>query len=250
MIPMAGKTFGALRAVEPCRNMRAGWTWLCWCLTCGAIQDRLGSQLRSGYRANCTRCGASSVPTNSKPSPSAKELAAAKEAIGSGEAPTGNKGKVRGDYRGRVYGQWLCLTYSDRVNNQGSSVEVFRCLGCNAEHERTVSAIRSGQSKSCRKCHSESITKEHSCPCGELDPAKYPPKLKSYCVPCDRRRNRNGTCDECGRALFRTRPCECGADSRPGSARNRALQFGRAVRLIRQAKLLLEDAERYLHAAE
>lgn len=66
MIPMAGKTFGALRAVEPCRNMRAGWTWLCWCLTCGAIQDRLGSHLRSGYRADCSVCGTDSDPGKAK----------------------------------------------------------------------------------------------------------------------------------------------------------------------------------------
>lgn len=80
MIPMAGKTFGALRAVEPCRNMRAGWTWLCWCLTCGAIQDRLGSKLRSGLHDTCTSCGAKACPkrkTARAAEPGAWDLAAA-----------------------------------------------------------------------------------------------------------------------------------------------------------------------------
>lgn len=57
------EVFGALKALEPHRSLRAGKTWLCFCLACGRIQDRLGTHLRGGHRTGCKWCGARKAPS-------------------------------------------------------------------------------------------------------------------------------------------------------------------------------------------
>lgn len=82
LIPMEGKTFGPLTVIEQGTLQRAGWTWVCWCLWCGRLQERLGSHLRSGYRSSCRACGSKEQPPHGwarYAKPSDKRVAAFKE---------------------------------------------------------------------------------------------------------------------------------------------------------------------------
>lgn len=63
---LRGKVCGALKALEPHRKLRAGTTWLCFCLACGRIQDRLGTHLRGGHSTGCKWCGARKAPSRAK----------------------------------------------------------------------------------------------------------------------------------------------------------------------------------------
>lgn len=73
---LTGKTYGALRALEPHRRLKAGWTWIVYCLSCGKLQDRNGSQLSRGYRDHCVFCRAHKRAKAPLPAPSLAEIEA------------------------------------------------------------------------------------------------------------------------------------------------------------------------------
>lgn len=52
---VVGRRFGALVAVRAHRRLKAGITWVCYCVNCGRLQDRLITKLRS-ERPEHRRC--------------------------------------------------------------------------------------------------------------------------------------------------------------------------------------------------
>lgn len=65
-IDIAGKVYGALKVLAPGRKQRAGWAWVCYCLTCGVLQQRLGTHLRGGHRDGCMSCEATTAPRSKR----------------------------------------------------------------------------------------------------------------------------------------------------------------------------------------
>lgn len=66
---LTGYTFGALRALEVHRKLKAGYSWLAYCLTCGKIQHRLGTHLVGGHRDHCVFCRAYKPPGRAQEMP-------------------------------------------------------------------------------------------------------------------------------------------------------------------------------------
>lgn len=88
-VDLAGQVFGGLQAIERHRSLRPGWTWIAYCLTCGSLQDRLGTHLTGGHRDGCKFCGASEAPGRKHKAPSKARVKAFREAFGRGEVPNG-----------------------------------------------------------------------------------------------------------------------------------------------------------------
>lgn len=88
-VDLAGQVFGGLQAIERHRSLRPGWTWIAYCLTCGSLQDRLGTHLTGGHRDSCKFCGASEAPGRKHKAPSKARVKAFREAFGRGEVSNG-----------------------------------------------------------------------------------------------------------------------------------------------------------------
>lgn len=95
-------------------------------------------------------------------------------------------------------------TESRRYTNATAVHSQYICTcTCGREEVFLGYRLKRGDHEKCSECRkAESAPAPHGCPCGETDPAKFSGR-RSACMACDRRTSRNGSCDECGNALYR-----------------------------------------------
>lgn len=53
MLDLTGQIFGSLKVIEPIRQEKRHWIWLCECLECGSICEVYGYALKNGNTKSC-----------------------------------------------------------------------------------------------------------------------------------------------------------------------------------------------------